>query len=163
MSRIAAQLGCALFLLVFAACGDGGPTSPGSTAGVQGTWSGTWTLAQCTETGGAIGVACARTPQSGGLRLTLTQAGNEVQGTVEVVQFVIPASGTVRTGSGLTLSGQSRAVVDGVGSTGTLSDWSTTRNGNTMVGSFTLTIAPDNGLLGTQIVRLSLQNVTLTS
>ena len=153
-----------VFTVILAACGGGGsPTAPGAATNLQGVWEGTWVKASCSETGAASGQACnLPESQSGGLRLTLTQSENTVQGTVEVGPFAIPATGSV-SGNTLTLTGQARRTIDGQGVTGSLSNWSTTRNGNSMSGSFTLRIVWDNASLGTQTLGVSLQNVNKTS
>ena len=145
-----------LILLISAACGgDGGPVSPGSGTSFQGQWDGTWQRTSCSETGGAQGVACSQTPTSGGLRVTLSQSGTDVQGTVEFATFVVPATGTVSNGT-LTLSGQSHQQT----ATGRITSWSTTRSGNTMNGTFTFSIVADNPAFGSSTVAVALQNVT---
>ena len=147
-------------MLTVAACGgSGSPTAPSDTADFQGVWQGTWQQTSCTETGGAQGVACNQTPTSGALRLTLTQTGTQVQGTVEVATFLIPAAGSVSNSGALSLTGQAHLQ----SATETLSNWSTTRSGTSMSGSFTLTIVADNPAFGSQILVLTLQNVTKTS
>ena len=147
-------------MVTVAACGGGGsPTGPSNTVDFQGVWQGNWQRTSCSETGGAQGVACSQTPQSGALRLTLTQSGPDVQGSVEVASFFIPASGTVSAGGSLTLTGQAHLQ----SATETLSNWNTTRSGTTMNGSFTLTIVADNPAFGSQIIQFALQNVAKTS
>lgn len=143
---------------LLSACGDGGPTSPGSGASFQGVWTGTWIRTGCSDTTG--GAACNATPTSGALRLTLTQAGTEVQGSVEITSFVVSGTGTVD-GGVLTLTGQAHQPA--LNLTATLSNWSTTRSGSTMSGGFTLMLMADNPAFGSQTLQLSLQNVTLTS
>jgi len=147
-------------ILVTVGCG-GSPTGPSNTADFQGVWQGNWQRASCS------GAGCDVVPASGGLRVTLTQSGTEVQGSVEVVSFVIPASGSVNSGGTLSLSGVGRStvIVNGVpqSASGTLSNWSTTRSGNTMNGGFTITVVPDNPGIGSQVVQLTLQNVTKSS
>jgi hypothetical protein len=152
------QLTILAALMVFAACG-GSPTAPSNTVEFQGVWQGTWQRTSCTETGGAQGVACNQTPTSGALRLTLTQTGTAVQGTVEVASFFIPAAGSVNNSGALSLTGQAHLQ----NATETLSNWSTTRSSSSMSGSFTLTIVADNPAFGSQILQLTLQNVTKTS
>ena len=138
--------------MFFSACG-GSPTGPDSDdRNVQGVWQGTWLKSSCT------GVGCDVVPVSGGLRLTLTQAGNAVQGTVELASFVIPASGSVSNAT-LSLTGTTNQG----GATATLSSWNTTRSGSSLAGGFTLTIVPDNPQFGPQTVGITLQNVSLTS
>ena len=152
------RLAIACLALLGAACG-GSPTAPSNTVDFQGVWQGTWQRTSCTETGGAQGVACNQTPTSGSLRLTLTQTGTAVQGTVEVASFLIPATGSVSNGGALSLAGQARLQ----SATETLSNWSTTRSGSAMSGSFTLTIVADNTAFGSQTLQLTLQNVTKSS
>ena len=149
----------AFFVLTLgvAACG-GGPVSPGSGSNFQGVWDGTWQRTSCSETGGAVGVACNTTPTTGGLRVSLSQSGNEVQGTVEFATFVVPATGTV-SGGALSLSGQTRQQ----GATATISNWNTTRSGSAMNGAFTFSIVADNPAFGSQTLSVTLQNVTKTS
>jgi hypothetical protein len=166
-NRIPALLLVVVALLAASACGGGSPTAPSNTVDFQGVWQGNWQRTSCTETGGAQGNACNQTPSSGALRLTLTQSGTEVQGTVEVISFVVPASGSVSNAGVLSLNGTSRStvIVNGVAesASGTLANWSTTRSGSTLNGSFTLTIVADNPAFGSQIVQLTLQSVTKTS
>ena len=160
-------IGALAVSLIAAACG-GSPTSPnGNTVDFTGTWQGNWQRTSCSESGGAAGAACNATPTSGALRLTLTQTGTSVSGNVEVASFLIPGAGSVSANGTLNLTGSARItfLVDGVprSATGTLSNWSTTRSGNTMNGSFTLTIVADNQAFGTQTLVLTLQGVTKTS
>ena len=146
-----------LTVLLSAACGgDGGPVSPGTGTSFQGQWDGTWQRTACTDT--VQGIACSRTPMSGGLRVTLAQSGTEVQGTMEFGPFVVPVTGTVTSGT-LSLSGQAQAQ----GTTGTITSWSTTRSGNTMSGSFTFSVVAVNPADGSSTVTVSLQNVARTA
>ena len=146
--------------MALAACGgSGSPTAPSNTVDFQGVWQGNWQRTSCTETGGAQGVACGQTPTSGALRLTLTQTGTTVQGSVEVASFFIPATGSVNNSGALSLTGEAHLQ----SATETLSNWSTTRSGTSMSGSFTLTIVADNEAFGSQILQITLQNVTKSS
>jgi len=148
-----------LTLLLSSACGgDGGPVSPGSGTSFQGQWDGTWQRTSCTETGGVPGVACGLVPVSGGLRVTLSQSGSEVQGTLEFAAFVVPVTGTVNNGT-LSLSGQTHQQA----ATGRITSWSTTRSGNTMNGGFTFVIVSDTAAFGSATVVVTVQNVTKTS
>jgi hypothetical protein len=149
--------GALAFGLIAAACG-GGPTSPdeGDTVNFTGTWQGNWQRTSCTEMGGAVGVACNQTPTSGVLRLTFTQSGTTVSGNVEVASFVIPGSGSVNGSGTLTFTGSAHLQ----SATETISNWSTTRSGTSMNGSFTLAIVADNPAFGSQTLVLTLQNVT---
>jgi hypothetical protein len=149
----AGALACSLMA---AACG-GSPTSPEEGGdNFTGTWQGSWQRTSCSETGGAVGVACSQTPTSGALRLTLTQTGSSVSGNVEVASFIIASSGSVNAGGTLTLTGSAHLQ----SATETISNWSTTRNGTSMNGSFTLAIVADNQAFGSQTLVLTLQNVT---
>ena len=142
-------------LLCLACGGDGGPVSPGSGTSFQGQWDGTWQRASCTETGGVPGVACSRVPPSGGLRVTLSQSGTEVQGTLEFAIYIVPVTGTVSQGT-LSLSGQQHQQE----TIGRITSWSTTQSGNTMSGGFTFSIVADNPSFGSATVVVTLQNVT---
>jgi hypothetical protein len=62
----------------------------------------------------------------------------------------------------LSLTGSAHIQGDAPG-TFTLSNWSTSRSGNAMTGSFRLAFVADNPALGSQTLQLSLQNVTKTS
>ena len=152
---------CAALL---AGCGSESPTAPssesGSASALQEIWAGTWVRNGCSESGGAVGAACNATPTTGAFRLNLTQSGGSAQGTVEVGAFTVPLSGSVSNNGTVTLSGNSRLPQ---GATATVSDWSTRVNGNTMTGSFTLRIVPDDSAFGTQTLQVSLQNVTKSS
>src|SRR5678815_969153 len=148
-----------LFALILLTVGCGGsPTAPSNTVDFQGVWQGNWQRTSCSETGGAQGQACSQTPSSGALRLTLTQTGTAVQGSVEVASFFIPASGSVNSSGTLSLTGQAHLQ----NATESLSNWSTTRGGTSMNGNFTLTIVADSPT-ASQIMQLTLQNVTKTS
>ena len=145
--------------MIVASCG-GSPTGPAAVADFQGVWEGRWAKTSCTDSGGASGVACSQTPQSGTLRVTVTQSENTVQGSVEVEGFSIPVTGSV-SGSTLTLGGQTH--LSQRNATGTVSNWSTARNGNSISGNFTLTVAADDSAFGSQILQLTLQNVSKAS
>jgi len=156
--HVSIQLMILAALIALTACG-GSPTAPSNTVDLTGVWQGTWQRTSCTETGGAQGVACNQTPTSGALRLTLTQTGTSVQGTVEVASFLIPSAGSVNNSGALSLTGSAHIQ----SATETLSNWSTTRSGTSMSGSFTLTIVADNEAFGSQILQITLQNVTKSS
>jgi len=147
-------------MLAVTACGSdfGSPSNPSNTVDFQGVWQGNWQRTSCSETGAAQGVGCSQLPSSGALRLTLTQSGSSVQGSVEVASFFIPASGSVNSSGTLSLTGQAHLQ----NATESLSNWSTTRSGTSMNGNFTLTIVADSPT-ASQIMQLTLQNVTKTS
>lgn len=146
-------------MLTVAACGSGSSTTgPSNTVDFQGVWQGSWQRTSCTETGAAQGVGCSQFPTSGALRLTLTQTGTDVQGSVEVGSFFISSTGSVNGSGALSLTGQAHLQ----NATETLSNWSTTRSGTSMNGSFILTIVAD-GPTASQIMQLTLQSVTKTS
>ena len=154
----------AIFISILVAAGCGGsPTEPSGGQNFQGVWQGSWQRTSCTETGGAIGSACSQTPSSGSLRLTLTQTGNNVQGNVEFGSLIIASSGSVNGSGSLSLAGQARLSQGSAPGTFTLSNWSTSRSGNSMNGNFTLTFVADNTAFGSQIVQVALQNVTTSS
>lgn len=147
-----------VFSLIAVGCG-GSPTAPGPGGDFQGVWEGQWQRASCVESGGASGIACISMPTSAALRLTLTQTGSSVQGNVEVAPFIISGSGSVNANGSLTLTGSAHLQ----DATQTLSNWNTTRSGDSMNGAFTLTIVHDNPAFGSLVVVLTLQNVTKTS
>jgi hypothetical protein len=146
-----------VLVLSTAACGgsdNGSPTGPSPfVANFGGVWVGTWQRQGCTETGGAVG-ACSALPTSGGLRLSLTQAGSDVQGTVEIGTVVTNVTGTI-TSNTLSLTGNGRFESFAV----TVSNWSTRVSGATMSGTFSFTLIPDDTSGGTVIIQASLQNV----
>ncbi len=148
--------GALAFALAAAACGGSGTTTGPDNSNFSGTWLGNWLRTSCTETGGAIGVTCNQTPTSGAMRLTFTQSGSSVSGNVELASFVIPGSGTVDANRTLTFTGTAHLQE----ATQTISNWSTTRSGSSMSGSFTVGIVADNPALGSQTLVLTLQNVT---
>jgi hypothetical protein len=161
MLRLVLAIALIASTLSLASCGGGSPAAPAPSAtSFQGVWEGSWTRTGCSETGGAVGQACNQTPQSGALRLTFTQADNTVQGNVEFGSFVIPATGTV-SGSNLTVSGQTHLPQPNA--TATVSNWSTTRTGNSMTGTFTFRLVADDPAFGSQTLQLALQNVTKSS
>ena len=154
--------GAIVFSLMAAACGGGSPTSPGGGVEFTGVWQGSWQRTSCSETGGAVGNACSQTPASGVLRQTLTQTGSSVAGNVEFGTVVIPATGSVNAGGALSLTGQTHFPGQ-VPGTFSLSNWNTTRSGNTMNGGFTITFLADDPALGSQTLQITLQNVTKSS
>ena len=161
MRRQFTQLILFAAITVLTACGGGGSSvvGPSNTVDFQGVWQGNWQRTSCTDTGGGQGIACSRTPSSGVLRITLTQSGNEVSGSVEVDSFFIPASGSVNSGGTLSLTGQAHLREE----TGTISNWSTSRSGTSLNGSFTLTIVADTAAFGSMVAQIALQSVTKTS
>ena len=148
--------GALAFSLAAAACGGSGTTTGPDNSDFSGTWLGNWLRTSCTETGGAIGIACSQLPTFGAMRLTFTQAGSSVSGNVELASFLIPGSGTVDGNGTLTFTGSAH-LQEG---TQTISNWSTTRSGSSMNGSFTVSHVADNPALGSQTLVLTLQNVT---
>jgi len=159
--HLSVQLTILAASMALTACG-GSPTAPSNTIDFQGVWQGTWQRTSCTETGGAQGAACSQTPSSGTLRLTLTQTGTAVQGSAEILALLIPSSGMVGSSGTLALNGQTHIGGQASG-TFSLSNWSTTRSGNAMAGTFTLTFVADDPALGTETLQLTLQSVTKTS
>jgi len=146
---------------VVASCGESSTAPSPDAASFEGVWSGAWVRTSCTSTGGAVAGACDAVPQSAPLRLTLTQTGSSVEGSVEMFPFVIPVCGVVSMGGTLTLAGQAHSAPGEA--TGFLSNWSTTRSGDTMTGTFTLRIVADNPAEGSITVQALLPNVMKTS
>ena len=146
------ELAAVVVTLLLGACG-GSPSGPSNTPDFTGVWQGNWQRTSCS------GPACDTVPPSGALRLTLTQNGNEVQGTVEVDSLLIATSGVVNSSGALALTGSARVQE----ATARLSNWSTTQSGTNMSGAFTFTLTADNPLIGAQVVQVALQNVTKRS
>ena len=86
-----------------------------------------------------------------------------MQGNVEFGSLVIASTGSVSGSGALTLTGQARLSSGSAPGTFTLSNWNTSRSGNTMNGGFTLTFVADNAALGSQTVQVTLQDVTTSS
>ena len=103
-------------------------------------------------------MACAALPNTGGLRLTLTQTGSSVEGTAEVGTFQLPVSGPVTSGA-LVLTGQGRLLAF----TLNIFDWSSTISGTAMTGAFSFRLVPDDPSGGTATMRAVLQDVVKTS
>jgi hypothetical protein len=90
------------------------------------------------------------------LRANLTQTGTAVEGRVEVGVFLVTVSGTVGADDALTLTGNGRILTTAL----RLTNWRTTRSGNTMAGSFTFAFVPDDPTFATVTFVADLQNVT---
>ena len=104
-------------------------------------------LQQCSELGGgfpSVGCTEFNLNPSGPLRLTLTQNGFSAHGTLELGGIQIGVSGFIGTDQTLRMTGEGSQVA----STFTLSDWQTSRNVDTLSGSFALTVTPDNKFIG---------------
>lgn len=134
------------------------PALPGSLAAptsqaadYEGAWTGIWVREKCTETGGAMGVACQRLPMRDELRLRLERRGGRLEGTVEFTGLRADISGTATRDGTLVLQGTNSAAAHST----TVTEWRSRlaeTNRAVMTGSFTFSIAPDDEALGTVTV-----------
>jgi hypothetical protein len=137
-------------------CGSDSPTGPSGSTSFDGVWTGTWVRQSCSESAGTVIGGCAVLPASDALRADLTQTGTTLEGRVEVGVFLVTVSGTVGSDDALSLTGSGRILTTGL----RLTNWRTTRSGNTMAGSFTFAFVPDDPTLATTTLTTDLQNVT---
>jgi hypothetical protein len=137
-------------------CGNDSPAGPSASTSFAGVWTGTWVRQSCTETAGTVTVGCSGLSPSDVLRANLTQTGTAVEGRVEVGVFLVTVSGTVGSDDALTLTGNGRILTTAL----RLTNWRTTRSGNTMAGSFTFAFVPDDPTFATVTFVADLQNVT---
>jgi len=108
-----------------------------STPAVTGQWFGTYTVTSCQESASLVGSgACATLGRGGSTRLTPTQSGTTIGGTLGIGDANIPVSGSVDLNGVVTLAGS--ATIDGV--TVTLNTWRGTIIGSDMNGTFTFTV-----------------------
>jgi len=110
MLRLTAVL---LALTLSTACGDSSPTSPTpSTPNYAGTWTGTYAITSCTQTGGVAdaNVCGAVGGSTQGFSMQLAQSGSTVTGSFNLgtVPFA-NASGTIAADGGLELRGNGTA------------------------------------------------------
>ena len=168
----AAALAVVLVAVLGAACappGDGPvPALPGTppaassaasgAADGEGTWTGIWVRENCTETGGAVGVACERLPLRDELRLELARRGARVEGTLEFTGLRAEMSGTAGPDGTLVLKGANSAEAHST----RVTEWRSNIVGgdrDRMTGSFTFFIAPDDKALGTVTVKATIEEL----
>lgn len=126
-----------------------------------GVWTGTYIVEQCNGTGSAQDLFCSANRglypvgTSLPIRLTLSQNGSSVSGTVEFGQVTGPVTGVVSSGGTLTLQG---TATNGQTS-GAISSWSTRVAGNSMEGNFSYN-ATFVGLPGVSAVSARLGRMT---
>lgn len=152
-----------LAVLLLFGCADGGqsptPTAPTQRIrSYQGVWQGAWLRQSCSENG-ASGAACASLPTTGSLRLTISQAGANVTGTLELGSYVVAVSGVVGVDGALSLAGQGNAG----GVTVSVTNWRTSAAATSMGGTFTYSLVTPGFQFGSATVNAGLQNVTKTS
>jgi hypothetical protein len=132
----------ALALSVACSSNSNSPTSATAVtiADFNGTYTGTYNITNCSESGQFAGFCAAGVPAGTSLPifLTLTQTGGTVSGTLTLGSVTGTFQGTV---SGTTLTGTASLSFpsdDGFTLTISVSNWNTTISGNAMSGQFTL-------------------------
>jgi len=122
-----------------------------------GTWTGSYIVDRCEGTGSVQDLLCST--QRGvfppgsvlPIRITLTQNGSSLSGTVSFGQVTGPVSGVISADGVLTLQGTATATV----LSATISTWSTRVSGNGMTGNVTYNVtmstAPGVGVLGARL------------
>lgn len=121
----------------------------------QGQWSGVWTRQSCSEQGAAFGTFCSALAGSNPLRLTLTQSGSSVQGTLELGQLLSAVSGPISSSGALSLSGSGNSVLGTVNVT----NWQTSIVSNTLQGSFNFSVLAPLTVGGSVSILAALQGV----
>ena len=163
-TRTARLVMAALVCVVAAGCedsGTSGPTGVTTTAQVQGTWNGDYTVTACNDQT-APGFCPEFVPVGTVLpiRIVLTQTGEQLSGTVELGSLIIPVSGTVN-GSRVVLTGSVTMDVEGFSTTTALVNWDTVVSGSNMTGGWRTTFSIV-GLPGSAFVENSIRTVTKT-
>jgi hypothetical protein len=126
-----------------------------------GTWSGNYIIERCDGTGSTQDLFCSASrgvyPVGSSLpmRLTLTQSGGSVTGTLSLGQVTGSVTGSISGTGDLTLSG----TVNASGSVGRLTSWTTRVIGNQMSGNFGFD-ATFTGTPGVAAIRARLGAVT---
>lgn len=129
-------------VVAIAATACGGPSPTGPTAVVpqnfQGRWTGDYVIASCTASGEFQFVFCDTfsTGSTWPMVVTLTQAGTQVTGTIDLGDASGPVNGFVSTTNHLILNGALTVITSGAVVTVSLSGWDTTSNGTTMSGGW---------------------------
>jgi hypothetical protein len=139
--------------------GISGSAVPANTA--AGTWSGHYVIERCDGTGSTQDLFCSATrgayPTGSSLpmRLTLTQSGGSVTGTLSLGQVTGSVIGSISGTGDLTLSG----TVSASGTAGRLTSWTTRVTGNHMSGNFGFD-ASFTGTPGVAAIRARLGPIT---
>ncbi len=127
-----------LLTLVTAACGGSGdspaaPTPP-PIANYAGTWTGTYTITGCTQSGGiALVNVCRTLGQVLPFQLSLTQGGSSASGSFTLGTISFPSTGgTVGSDGSLTLNGSTTS--DGIT---IIVTWALRMAGSSMMGTVT--------------------------
>jgi len=129
---------------------------------VQGTWSGDYTVAGCNDQS-APGFCAGFQPVGSVLpvRMTLTQTGQQLTGSVELGAIAIPVTGTVNASSRVVLTGSVTIPIDELSSTVTLVNWDTVVSGSNMTGGWRTTFTIP-GFVGAPFVESTIRAVTKT-
>lgn len=131
-----------LALMTVACGGSASPTAPTPPPppNLAGQWSGAYTVASCTTTGAASASGfCNAVSLGGGLVFTPQQSGENLSGPLSVGGFVIPATGTIRSGT-VALAGSGPIQL---GATLSLLTFSGTLSGTRITGSMSFIITTD--------------------
>lgn len=154
--------GAALMLAV-SACGPSRTAPVVTPAGEQpaagavtSRWTGSWVRQDCSEKGGAVGMACKSIPERQQLELRLTQDGDRASGELQLGTLRTDVSGSISSGGTLKLTG--RAAGDE--QTLELREWQSTIRGQSMEGRFVLAIVPAKDELGVVTLSARLDGVT---
>ena len=122
------------------ALSDDAGTGPSATLpDVEGQWSGAFRTPSCTVSAAALDGYCDQVTAADAVPfvLTLAQFEGELVGSLQVVDAIIPLSGTVDAGGRIRLSGSAAAPVDGAGTvTIRIEDWDTTADGDRLTGGW---------------------------
>jgi hypothetical protein len=95
---------------------------------VEGQWTGTFTTTTCTVSSDALQAYCALvvSTEPVGFMLTLAQFSEELVGSFQLGEILIPVSGSIDAAGRMVLAGSISAPVNGVGAvTITFRDWDT--------------------------------------
>ena len=122
-----------------AGCGSDSNSS-GSTPvipAVQGTWTGEYVVASCTDPTG-LGLCAAYSPVGAVLpvRLGLSQTGQQLTGNLVLGAFTIPVSGTINAAGRMVLTGSASGLLVGQQTTVTIVNWDTVVAGSNMTGGW---------------------------
>jgi hypothetical protein len=128
-------------LIPLTACGSKSPSTPTETiAQYGGTWTGTYSITGCTQTGGiALANICGALGQTPPYRMSLTQSSRNVSGTFTLGSVAFPQTGgTVGTDTSLQLNGTS--ISNGIT---IVVSWNLRNSANQMTGNISQQWASD--------------------
>jgi len=143
-----------------AACSSGSPTKASEPVpNFQGAYTGTSSVASCTEDGNFAGFCQGVGFTSGATfptTLNLSQSQSSVTGTIAILGLNGTLQGTASALSGLTATGTLSDISDsGVTLSTSIPSWSTTLNGSAMSGSYKLNFR-SSALIGSATVSVNI-------